>query len=71
MLKILAASILLACAAGSTSVQAQARGSAKYCVQESGRGTSGNAPDCRYRTLAQCKESAKGTGTCMKNPAYK
>lgn len=59
MPKILVASILLECAVGSTSAQAQARGSAKYCVQESGRGTSDNAPDCRYWTLARVRNLPK------------
>jgi hypothetical protein len=41
-------------------------------MQENGRGTSGNAPDCRYRTLSQCKQAASGgAGYCMKNPAYR
>jgi hypothetical protein len=72
MSKMLAASLFLALIAGSTSAQAQARGDYKYCMQENGRGTSGNAPDCRYRTLSQCKQAASGgAGYCMKNPAYR
>lgn len=73
MLKIFAASVLLVLAAGSISAEAQTRGNGgKFCLQEKGRGTQGNAADCSYRTLGQCKEAASGNvGTCMKNPRYR
>lgn len=71
MLKVFAASLLLLlAAAGSMPAQAGRGPGAKWCLQEKGRGTQGNAPDCSYYTLEQCKEAASGNvGTCMRNPA--
>jgi hypothetical protein len=38
-------------------------------VQETGRGMRDTAPDCRFRSRAQCEETARGIGYCMQNPA--
>jgi hypothetical protein len=30
----------------------------------------GYAPDCSFATLAQCWATARGDGTCVRNPAF-
>jgi hypothetical protein len=32
--------------------------------------TIGTGPDCSYWTFAQCLQTARGDGTCVRNPAF-
>ena len=46
---------------------AQARAVRPWCEYSS---AFGSAPDCSYATFAQCLATARGDGTCVRNPAF-
>ena len=47
--------------------QAQAQVVRPWCEQSS---AFGSGPDCSYATFAQCMATARGDGTCLRNPAF-
>ncbi|HET7848003.1 MAG TPA: hypothetical protein VFL51_02975 [Pseudolabrys sp.] len=51
---------------GSSSMQKNAMGSGKYCLQPSG---SSSKMNCKYQTMASCQQAAKSQkGSCVANP---
>jgi hypothetical protein len=68
-MKVIFASALLALCAATLPASAQRGNGSPWCVQETGRGSHGMAPDCRFATRAQCEETARGIGYCMQNPS--
>jgi hypothetical protein len=69
MIKAALAVSLLALCAATLPAKAQRGNGSPWCVQETGRGMRDTAPDCRFRSRAQCEETARGIGYCMQNPA--
>lgn len=70
-MKTLFAASLLVLAAAPLPAHAQRGNGSPWCLQQKGYGWGGSAPDCSYRSLAQCKESASGNvGYCMRNPSW-
>ncbi|HEX5507649.1 MAG TPA: hypothetical protein VFX37_04020 [Pseudolabrys sp.] len=50
----------------SSSMQKNATGSGKFCLQPSG---SSSTMNCKYQTMASCQQAAKSAkGSCVANP---
>src|SRR5215467_13384524 len=64
ILAIALASVVLGIAA---LPRAQAQVVRPWCEQSS---AFGSGPDCSYATFAQCMATARGDGTCLRNPFF-